>query len=518
MRRIADAARSACLFLLLAAAAAGSDSADSSPVMAVILHTNDVHGHFAASDRTLGHDRVAAIFRDVRRRVPAALLLDAGDAAQGAPLVKWNRGEAAVEIMNAAAYDGMTLGNHEFDYGWDATLRLAALADFPVFTQPVVSGGEKGFEAAAVFERGGRRIGVFGLTTPETKQASAGGAGREFGSTEEILAYAGAMAHSLRRAGAEIVVCLAHLGVDPQGFITSYDVRDGVDGIDLIVDGHSHTPLADIVQADGRALVVSAGEHAQALGLVEFRCEGGRLRPFARSIAWDEAADFAPDPAVAAVVAKWVGETNARGSRVLARTSAEWSAERAVVRVREAGIGNAITDAMREATGADAAMLNGGGIRSGLPAGDVTVNDFEAVLPFDMTVRTARVRGGVIGEALELSVSRHPSEFGGFLQLSGIVLVFDAVKPAGRRVVSVSIGGEPLDADRFYSLSLCDWIAGGGDGYGMFVEPFRGSFGAGAPLLVDVFADYLNRRGGGEPAVEGRIAAQVPSSEDVTER
>lgn len=491
-----------CLVLFLGSIGLAGEG---EPAMA-ILHTNDVHGRFAVSDEAIGHDRIAALFEETRRKIPATLLLDAGDAVQGSGLVKWNKGKAAIEIMNAAGYDAMALGNHEFDYGWDELTALAALAEFPFLTQTVVSEGAPGFEAAALFERGGRRMGVFGLTTPETRQASGGGVGRYFGETEELLAYAGAMAAALRRSGAEVVVCLAHLGVDDQGFLTSYELRDRVGGIDVIVDGHSHTPLAEIVQAEGRALIVSTGEHAEAVGLVEFHCIGGRLVPLARSLAKEEVNRLEPNPVTEAIVARWVTAAGERGSTVLTRSPVFLDASRANVRTRETELGNLLADAVRSATGCDVAVVNGGNIRAPLPEGNVTIADIDAMLPYDSTIQTAKVRGGAIRDALELSVSRYPGEFGGFLQVSGVVFAFDPDRPTGSRVTTVEIGGRPLEDDQLYEMATCDWLASGGDGYEMLIEPFKNPSGDEVVALADMFIRYLDGRGADEaPTIEGRI-------------
>lgn len=481
-------------FCLLLALGASIFAGESTPIIA-ILHTNDVHGRFAESAKVIGHDRIATLFKETRRRIPATVLLDAGDAIQGTGLVKWNKGRAAIAVMNAAGYDALVLGNHEFDYGWDNLTALARQADFPFLTQPVVSEDTSGFIAAALFERGGRRIGVFGLTTPETKQSSDGGFGRYFGETEELLAYAGAMAASLRRAGAEVVVCLAHLGVDDQGFITSYELRDRVGGIDVIVDGHSHTPLSEIAQVEGKALIVSTGEHAEAVGMVEFHCQAGRLVATARSIAKDETDDdIVPDAAVSAVIAKWVAESEAHGKTVLTRSPIFLAADRLVMRTRETELGNLMADAIRQATDCDAALINGGNIRAPLPEGKVTVADIDAMLPYDTTILTAEVPGGAIREALELSVSRYPGEFGGFLQVSGLTFAFDPAKPAGKRVIDIAVGGKPLDDDRLYRIAACDWLAAGGDGYEMLIEPFKKAAGNEILVLIDLFVRYLNER------------------------
>ena len=474
----------------------------------VILHTNDVQGRQAASSEAIGHDRIAALFAEMRRTTPATFLFDAGDAAQGTALVKWNKGEAAIDIMNAAGYDGMVLGNSDFDYGWDNALALADKAEFPIFTQSFVLRNAPGLQTAALFERGGRRLGVFGLTTPETVQASYGGFGRNFGTTEELFAYADANVQALRKAGAEVVVALTHLGKDDLGFLTSYQLRDNVQGIDVIIDGHnySNTPLLDIVQVEGKALIVAAAEHAQSLGVVEFYSINGRLTPRARSIAREDAATASPAPSVTTVIDRWISESRARGARVVTRSPVRLNADRISLRSRETELGNLTTDAMRAATGADVALLNGGSIRDSLPQGDVTNAAIEGILPYDTTVIKAEVPGSILREALELGVSHYPNEAGGFLQASGISFSFDPAQPAGKRLLQVAVGGQPLNDARVYTVATGDWIASGGDDFVMLKAPFKTPLDGKTWTLIDILAEYLNQNGNKPiPGIEGRI-------------
>jgi 2',3'-cyclic-nucleotide 2'-phosphodiesterase (5'-nucleotidase family) len=508
----------ACLFA--APALAAEDTQD-----LVILHTNDVHGAFEASNSAIGHDVIAAIFDRYKAETNGAvLMLDAGDAAQGVYFVGQSRGEAAVEIMNAVGYDAMTVGNHEFDYGWPRLKELAALAEFPVLLPDSLSGGAENFKPCAVFERGGLRIGVFGLTTPEAGFKSVGGieladGGKSFGDAESLVRDARAAVTKLRdEEKVDIVVCLAHLGTEDIGYGTSYDVRDNVEGIDVIIDGHSHTALADIGQAEGKALIASTGSSSAALGVLAFaKGEDGRYAVSAHSVDKETASETAPKAEVSAVIADWSATVDKAGSEIVAELKQDIPLVRTLLRGGEAVAGNLVADAMRAASGADVAIENGGGVRDtnpSLPAGELTRKQIISVLPFGNVLQMAEVKGAVLKAALEHGVSSYPTLSGGFPQVSGVKFTFDPLAPAGARIAEIAVGGEALDPDKLYRLATNDFTGTlGGDNYTMLREPFSENplplKETGFATLDEVLIWYLTAHAGDvRYGLDGRIAVK----------
>jgi 2',3'-cyclic-nucleotide 2'-phosphodiesterase (5'-nucleotidase family) len=504
-------------------------------VALTILHTNDVHGAFEKSDTAIGHDVIAGIYdayKDAGDR--PVLLLDAGDAVQGVYFVGQSRGEAAIDIMNAVCYDAMTVGNHEFDYGLARLRELAASANFPFLLKDSLSNKADNFAPYVVIERGGLRVGVFGITTPQTATGSTGGieladAGKSFGTVAELIAEAKATVTALRTdEKVDVVVCLSHLGIEDIGFGTSYDIRDNVDGIDVIIDGHSHTALADIEQANGKTPITSTGTAAVALGVVEF--EKGADVAFTvdtRSIFKEEAAEFAPRAAVTTVIDKWAKTVETAGAEVVASVKEDIPLSRSLLRAEEAVAGNLVADAMRAAAGADVALQNGGGVRDtnpSLPAGDLTRKQLITVLPFGNVLQMAEVKGSVIKEALEHGVSSYPTPMGGFPQISGMTFTFNPLAPVGSRVLEVKVGGEALDPDKSYSLATNDFTGPlGGDDYTMLREPFKSKplpiKEAELATLDEVLIWYLSEHAADvKYETEGRIVAKKTFSDLTAEQ
>ena len=496
------------LMLVLGMLSGAALAADEAPVLTV-LHTNDVHGAFSSVNSltggpsgAIGHDTIAGIYSKMKAdRDGAVMLLDAGDATQGVYFVGQSKGQAAIEIMNAVGYDAMTLGNHEFDYGFERIKELAAMAEFPILTQEEIAKTSEDFTQYVMFERGGYKIGVFGLTTPETEFKSFGGidlnkAGTSFGTIDDIIAYAQKTADALAADGADFVICLAHLGIEDIGYGTSYDIRDNVTGIDAIIDGHSHTVLENIVQKDDAAPITSTGSSGANLGLLEFYADGSvKLSSISAAAAADE---YTPDAAVAKVIEGWYDKVKAEGAMVVATIPEDIKLARANERARETVMGTIIAEAMLAASGADIALENGGGIRDTnpvLPAGDVTVEQLVTILPFGNVLQMADVKGSVIKEALELGVSAYPTLSGGFPQVAGVRFTFNPAAPAGSRISDITIAGKALDLNKTYKMATNDFTAAGGDNYKMLTESFKTQLPLAKPELASleqVLIAYLN--------------------------
>lgn len=453
------------------------------PAAITILHTNDLHGYLSATDAlsgepsetVIGLDTIAAL-RDAYAAEGPVFLLDAGDAAQGIFFVTESKGEAAIEIMNAAQYDAMTLGNHEFDYGWFQLINLIEMAEFPVLSQ---LNDEEARQVAnlapyTVLERQGVRLGIFGLTTPETQFKSDGGFGRDFGTTQELIAHAQQMVKKLREEEkADYVVCLAHLGVEDMGYGTSYDIRDNVEGIDLIIDGHSHTPLEDIANTPGKTQIASTGSQGGHVGVAKLDATGPALQVELQSLAKEDVQDTLPSANVSTVIEAWAQQVAKEGNTVVGKIPFAITVARENERTKETVMGNIITDAMREVSGADITLQNGGGIRDiELAAGNITKAQLITILPFGNVLQMAEVKGSVILEALEQGVSMYPEANGGFAHVSGMAYTFDPTAAPGSRIVSATVGGKPLDPDATYTLCTNDFVAAGGDLYTMLVDPF----------------------------------------------
>lgn len=485
----------------------------------VILHTNDTHGADLDEEGTsFGMAGVAQLKKDFEAAGADVLLVSAGDSIMGKPLVSADQGKSAIEFMNAAGYDAMTVGNHELDFGIDNLKALAKDADFPILCADMTTeaDGKTVFDSNKIFEIGGVKVGVFGLATPETltKADASKMPGITFPQTDKLYAVAQAQVDELNKAGADLIVCLGHLGIDDESIGNrSIDVCEHVNGIDLFIDGHSHSTTADIIAKVGDtnvvngAKIVSTGTALANVGVVIYDQETGTLT--------DELVPAASYTKTDADVAKLVDDRNTAVDKVygekIATTEVDLNGSRSGgaatdpvtkaemtfpegegVRTTETNLGDFAADAIlwqaRQTLGeenVDAALTNGGGIREALAKGDISKKSLLAVFPFGNTVATIDVTGAQLLEALEAATCTTPEAIGAFPQVSGIEFTLNTAVPyvngtqyanstyyapanPGSRVTISTVNGEAFDPAATYTIATNDFTAKGGDTYGVF--------------------------------------------------
>ncbi|MFE5322487.1 5'-nucleotidase C-terminal domain-containing protein [Paenibacillus sp. NPDC056579] len=470
-----------------------------------ILHTNDIHSRVEESTDSIGYAKLATIIREQKAANPNTLVLDAGDTFHGQTIANLVRGESIVKIMNTIGYDAMAPGNHDFNYGSDRLVELSGMTKFPVLSANVKKAdGSRLLKPYIIKEVGGVKVGIFGLTTPETayKTHPNNVKGITFA---DPAAEAKAVVAELKDK-ADIVIALAHLGVDKSSVDTSIKVAEQVPGIDVIIDGHSHTVLEKGMNV-GSVLIAQTGEYSKNIGKVELTLDGTKLKSKTASLTMRPAANtIQADPAVLSIIDEVKKSQDTVLSQVVGSTSVKLIGEREVVRVGESNLGNLITDAMLDETGADVALTNGGGIRASIEAGPITKGQVITVLPFGNYIQTKKVKGSDIVAALELGVSSYPEPLGGFPHVGGLTFVLDPSEAKGQRVSEVMVKGAPLDPQKEYLLATNDFMAAGGDQYTMFQNyPIANDFSS----LEESVIAYLQKKGAVEPKTEGRITVKT---------
>ncbi len=465
-----------------------------------ILHTNDMHGFFVEGDYDgMGAAKLATVVKAMRQQHPNTLLLDAGDATQGANLVTLSKGETAMTVMNALGYDAMAAGNHEFDYGKEQMLKNVGLAEFPVLAANIKDAeGKDVLTPYIIRDVNGIKVGIFGLATPETKYKSH--PDNTTGLTFEDPKDVAKEMVELLDPQVDVIVALVHLG--DEGDYTSISVAEAVDGIDVMLDGHSHStyPYGMLVND---TLIASTGEKTKNLGVVELAFMDGKIvSKDAHLFTKAQSLSVEDDKDLTQVVTE-IQEANAViEDEVVATAPYDLQGEREFVRTGETNLGNLITAALLDISGADVALTNGGGIRASISAGEVTKGDVLTVLPFGNTVRVIEVTGEELKAAIENGIDSYPDAKGAFPHIAGMKVTFDSTQPAGSRVVSIEVGGEALDESKTYTLATNDFIVAGGDGYSMFVgNKVVGEYGA----MDEVLIDYLNDKGFDASALTERI-------------
>ena len=466
----------------------------------VILHTNDVHGAVE------GYAYIAQLKADYEAKGAEVILVDAGDFSQGTTYVSSTKGADAVTMMNAAGYDVVTLGNHEFDYGYAQLKENMTKANFKVLCADVYNAdGTTIFDANYTYTtKTGVKIGFFGMETPET-QTKANPAlikGLTFATGDAFTKAAADQVAALKDA--DVVICLAHLGIDAESApYRSTDLYAAVKGIDFIIDGHSHTVMT---KGEKGEPIQSTGTAFANIGVIVI---DNATKKIESNSLFEIKEDTAKDATVAAAAQKIIDRIDKEYGAVFAKSEVELNGAKAPNgnRDSETNNGDLITDAMiwkvmqnKEGLTVDAdhvvAITNGGGIRAAIKPGDVTKKDINTVLPFGNTVAVIYVTGAELLEALEASTYSLP--VGGFPQVAGInftlstAVAYDAnaeTYPAStyygpksiNRVVINSINGKEFKADDTYAVVTNNFVAGGGDTYYAFAAA-SAQFDTGIPL------------------------------------
>ncbi len=501
-----------------------------------IMHTNDVHGAYgpydAKGDMTTdgGAARQMTVINQIRAEGGNSILLDGGDRFTGTLFSQQWRGEEASRIMNIMKYDAMTVGNHEFDDG-DATLaKFVDSVNFPVITSDVTFGADlkDKIKPYTILEVNGQKIGVIGLTPPDTAILSSPGPDVKFMS--DLVGTVQPIVDDLTTQGINKIILLSHIGL-----LVDEDLATKVSGIDIIVGGHSHSLLSNaytgaegvypvvVKDKDGKNVyIVQAGSSLKYMGRlnVVFDKDGAVTSASGDTILLSRY--IAPDPEMLKVVDELRVPISTLTKQEIGESGVFLVGDRKVCRAEECNLGNFVADAMRAYSKAQIAITNGGGIRSNVPVGadipadlklaspiKITEGDVLTVFPFGNVVSTFELKGSDVIAALENGVSQVEAGAGRFPQVSGIKFSWDGSKEAGKRIVSVDVLGadgsySAIDPKATYTLASNDFMRRGGDGYSVFKDNAINPYDGGSPLDL-VLADYIKVNSPINPQVEGRI-------------
>jgi 5'-nucleotidase/UDP-sugar diphosphatase len=517
------------LFTCIAALvfAASSASADFS---LTVLHTNDFHARFepiskfdsgCSADSNAegkcfgGSARLVTAVAQARARAGNSILVDGGDQFQGTLFYTYYKGALAAEMMNKLGYDGMTVGNHEFDDGPEVLRGFIEAVNFPIVmsnadvsAEPLLAGK---LPKSAIIERGGEKIGLVGLTPEDTDELASPGDNISF---SDPVAAVQAEVDRLTAAGVNKIVVLSH-----SGFAVDKRVAAETTGVDVIVGGHSNTYLSNTSDRAagayptmvGDTAIVQAYAYGKFLGElnVVFDDAGNVISATGEPIIVD--GDVAEDAETVARISKLAEPLEEIRQKVVAQSAGVIIGDKSVCRVQECAMGNLIADAMLDRVkdqGITIAIQNSGGVRSSIDGGEVTMGEVLTVLPFQNTLSTFQVDGATVIAALENGVSQIEEVKGRFPQVAGLKYTFDpTVAPNEGRIQEVLVmNGDawvPIDQDATYGLVSNNYVRGGGDGYKMFRSAANAyDFG---PDLADVVAEYMAKNGPYTAYTDGRI-------------
>ncbi len=521
-----------------------------------LMHTNDTHAHLDNVAK-----RVTAV-KEVRAKKPNALLLDAGDVFSGTLYFNEFKGQADLQLMNLMKYDLMTMGNHEFDLGSSADGHKA-LAEFVkkskfsfvssnvnyskdshlkrLFSNQITRNAKSGKIYNGVIKTiNGEKVGFFGLTTEETKDISS-----PINVTfSNYIDEAKETVKAFEKMGVNKIVAITHIGYDDNpAYDNDLTLAKEVDGIDVIVGGHSHTQLNEpvFVNADENGkekdptVIVQAYQYNEYLGTVDVEFDKkGKIIGHAGELI--KIADKTADPQANALLKPYKDKveeiknspTEAVAQKALTSPRDGGDPAKPSVRKNETELGNLITDGMLDKAkefnaNTIIAFQNGGGIRADINEGPITLGEILTVLPFGNTLATMELTGAEIKEALEHSVRLATAENGGFLHVSGMKFTYDSTKAAGNRVQTMEVKNTDgsysnIQLSAKYIVATNAFTAKGGDGFTVFQNAYNEGRVTDLGLADwENLRDYVNKLKNINPQLEDRIkdiaSKTVPTTE-----
>lgn len=498
-----------------------------------ILHTNDVHDRVesvtkynnscSTEDETAGkcfggYARLATAIRDNRAEGGNVIVVDAGDQFQGSLYYSTYKGSHLAELMNMVDYDAMAVGNHEFDDGPDVLANFIKANTTPVLSaniQTRVAGLDQLIKPETIMTVGGERIGIIGLTTPETADISSAGPNVVFNDLATSLQQS---VDRLHAQGINKIVALSH-----SGSYADFDIVGKVSGVDVIVGGHDHLLFSNTVEkasypypvvkkgADGNpVLIVQAYAYTRYLGdlAVTFDDNGVAKAWSGEPISLDSSIKQAED--ILAKISELSGAVDAVRKIEVGSFTAPADGSRETCRAMECAMGSLVADAMlwKAGDGYQIAIQNGGGIRASIDEGTVTMGEVLTVLPFQNALATFRLSGADVVASLEHGVSLVSEGKGQFPQVSGLKFDLDLNAPAGSRVSNVMVNEDgtfvPIDPAKTYGVVSNDFMRNGGDGYALFRDNATDVYDFG-PNLEQAVAEYIGMNSPMAPATHDRI-------------
>lgn len=508
-----------------------------------ILHINDLHSRIEPINRfdstcSAEEDAEGKCFggiarvktkiderrKSIRDNGGNVVVLDAGDQFQGSLFYSTYKGKAAAEFMNAIGFDVMAIGNHEFDDGPDGLNAFIDRVNFPVISGNTLAANNSVLAGkipeVAKLEIGGQTIAIVSVLATDTDETSS--PGNDILIVDEI-AHLNDIVTRLEAEGINKIILVSHVGLP-----RDREIAAAVNGIDVIVGGHSHTLLSNIakgaegpypVRVDNPAgesvPIVQAYAYSKYLGelRVTFNDEGKVLTAAGEPHLLD--VSVAPAATMTPRIAELATPIEELKKEIIGQSNGVIEGDRKVCRAQECAMGNLVADAMLDrvkSQGVQIAIQNGGGLRATIDEGEVSMGDVLTVLPFQNTLATFQLKGADVVAALENGVSQIEEGAGRFPQVAGLTFSIDAKAEAGSRISNVMVaegeGFAPIDMAKTYGVVSNNYMRGGGDGYAVFASNGMQAYDFG-PGLEAVVADYLKANTPYTPYTDGRITTAM---------
>lgn len=407
----------------------------------VFVHTNDVHGHIDVEAY------IPPLAKELREEYgeDKVLVLSGGDSWSGTTFAGLSSGEYVVPVMNAAGYQAMAIGNGDTLVGPEQLKKLVASSSFPILSANVTDkDGNALADPTVVFDCGGTKVGVVALTTDDLKSNGC--------VPTDVIEAAEKHIALLKADGCDFIVALTHIGFEDTYTVSSQKLAAEVEGIDLIIDAHSHTVIENGFQGENNTFIVQTGNYGDNIGVTKLHIKDGKVAASECELISKESytAKYTPDATVKALIDEYNALIDAKTSEVVGEIEYELDGARENVRTKQTNLGSFVADAIRWYTEADIALATAATLRASIPAGEVTLNDILGAVGIGLDTYVATATGAQLREILTKAIAKNPAADAGFQHVSGMSYTY-ALGESGNVIVDMFFAnGEPIkDTDTF---------------------------------------------------------------------
>lgn len=429
-----------------------------------ILHTNDIHGAFLPSEATWVRETPRPLIggflalnyyvNQLRKAASTSLLLDAGDLMTGDLICdieyEHTKGGALIHFMNQIGYEGMTIGNHEFDVSQENLKKLIQLAKFPIFSANLFTTSGQLFTTSEyqIYKKNGLKIGVIGLMTEELFDVLA--IEKRKGLEPKPAVATIKKIVDLIDPQTDLIVLLSHSGFKEDSLLAEQLNRQ----VDVIIGGHSHTRLIQPRQVNG-IIIVQTGSKCRDLGKLVLEVAGDTVKSYSGELVPLWVKNITPDPKLNLEIEAYRKLIDEKYGQVIGQLETE------LIRANEeeSNIGNFLADCLREYTKSDFGIINSGGIRKNMSPGPITIRDIKEILPFENYICSFQCTGTQLMEMLKLNAQRAALKSGGILQVSGISYQWKAYSGDDVSILNATINGKKIEPQNKYTGATVDFVA-----------------------------------------------------------
>ncbi|MGL5367720.1 MAG: bifunctional metallophosphatase/5'-nucleotidase [Cetobacterium somerae] len=455
------------------------------------VHLNDIHGRVNGENNSISFPKLFTFLESLRnnKKNGKVFLIDSGDTLHGTPFANFSKGESIITLFNALKFDYVTIGNHDFNYGFNHLKSLINLQTYKTLALNLIDkNNNTNILPYDIVTFNKFNICFFGLLTPETyyKTNSKNIINLEFTNPEESVKN---LLNNLENKNIDLFVGITHLGCDKSTKIInqSFNLANNFSKIDIIFDGHSHTEIKEKCIVNN-TLISQAGSYNKNIAIIQLNLNDKKSKWKYKLMSSNDLDYYENNFYIENIIANIQNTQNSISKTTIAYSKFPLIGDRESVRCKETNLTQLITDAILWKTNSDAVLINGGSIRESISQGYITIEDIFKSIPFNNHIVTKKIKGSNLKEALENGLKAFPEPLGAMAQVSGMRVVFNPNNPPYKRVSEIYIKNNPIILDNYYNIAVTDFMSSGGEEYTSLIQGENINYYS---SVEDIVIDYL---------------------------